>query len=106
MTNKSSTESRRKQPRRPVSFWANEHFEAAIHYCEVVNLSAGGVFLRTNLPLPVGEQVEIELPLPTGDVVRADGVTVHTGSRRQPGNGIAFRSVSNQDTLTAFLDTL
>lgn len=65
-----------------------------------LNLSAGGMFLETDKPLPVGTQIEMKFDLPGAGAVHAKGVVKHhqpllieekgTGQKELLGMGIAF----------------
>lgn len=61
------------------------------------DLSAGGAFVRTDAPLPVGERVQLEARLPNGGELRARGTVVHA---RAEGMGLKF------DEQTAGADAL
>ena len=60
------------------------------------NISRGGVFIRTSLPLQVGERIRIRLTLPDGDVPFAlDGEvkwisTIRDRDQHPPGMGVEF----------------
>ena len=60
------------------------------------NISQGGIFIRTSLPLDVGERVRLRLTLPDGDAPFAlDGVvkwvsTLKDRDKHPPGMGIEF----------------
>lgn len=60
------------------------------------NISKGGLFIRTSLPLEVGERVRLRITLPDGDAPFAlDGVVKWTSTLRDrdkhpPGMGIEF----------------
>jgi Tfp pilus assembly protein PilZ len=65
------------------------------------DLSEGGAFLRSDLLFEVGESLDLEIPLPTGQVVKAAGKVVRVSRSRQretlPGMGIEFTKLSVQD---------
>lgn len=60
------------------------------------NISRGGLFIRTSLPLDVGERVRLRITLPDGDAPFAlDGVvkwvsTIRDREKHAPGMGIEF----------------
>lgn len=66
------------------------------------NISRGGVFIRTSLPLKVGERVRIRLTLPDGDVPFAlDGEvkwisTLRDREQHPPGMGVEFVNFSDE----------
>ncbi len=45
--------------------------------CFAITLSEGGVYLRTNKPLPVNSKVSVKLPLEPGEVI-LDGTVIYT----------------------------
>lgn len=60
------------------------------------NISKGGMFIRTSLPLDVGEKVRLRLTLPGGDAPFAlDGIvkwvaTLREREKHAPGMGVEF----------------
>lgn len=60
------------------------------------NISRGGLFIRTSLPLEVGERIRLRITLPDGDAPFAlDGVvkwvsTIRDREKHPPGMGIEF----------------
>ena len=74
------------------------------------NISKGGIFIRTSLPLEIGERVRLRLTLPDGDAPFAlDGVvkwvaTLKDREKHPPGMGIEFVDFSEE--VRAKLDTL
>lgn len=64
----------------------------------VHNLSEGGLFLLTEQPLAVGQELALELPLPNR-MVRASGRVVHaTATEDFSGNGIVITRIAPEDT--------
>lgn len=65
---------------------------------ESADLSEGGAFLRADLLFEVGEALDLELPLPTGEVLKAGGRVVRVARGREPsaptGMGIEFTDLS------------
>jgi hypothetical protein len=80
----------RTQPRVPTSLLARVSDGERSKDMVVTNLSVGGAFLETPFPHPIGTRLEVEIPLPNGDI-RASGLV---GYRREPGDvqGPAFPS--------------
>jgi uncharacterized protein (TIGR02266 family) len=83
---------------------------------EIMNLSKGGVFIRTDIPLPTGSEIDFEFTLPTsGRRIQADGVVVWTRKRglktmtslpnHPAGMGIQFRKLAQAD-IEAILDEI
>jgi uncharacterized protein (TIGR02266 family) len=78
---------------------------------EIMNLSKGGVFIRSDICLATGNEIDFEFTLPkTGRVVRALGVVVWTRkrSRSRPtvfpdhplGMGVQFKKLEADDVNT------
>jgi c-di-GMP-binding flagellar brake protein YcgR len=65
------------------------------------NLSEGGAFLRSDLLFEIGEALIVEIPLPSGSVVRAAARVVRVARDKNPaavpGMGIEFTGLSSQD---------
>jgi type IV pilus assembly protein PilZ len=83
---------------------------------EIMNLSKGGVFIRTDIPLPTGSEIDFEFTLPTsGRRVLASGVVVWTRKRavktttslpnHPAGMGIQFRKIAPSD-IESILDEI
>lgn len=81
----------------------------------VSNISKGGLFIRSEQPLPLNAEVSLVLRLPaTGTCIRATGRVVWNydmlkgTSRIVPGSGIRFVDMSPQDlaALEAYLERL
>lgn len=73
-----------------------------------MNLSKGGVFIRTDLPLSPGSEVDFEFTLPqSGQVVHAEGVVIWSRKRtikptsylpdHPAGMGIQFKKLDPYD---------
>ena len=66
------------------------------------NISMGGLFLRTNWPVEIGEKVEISIPMPWNYSER--DLTVNVIAVRIMNEGIAFRFDNiDDDTCSALL---
>jgi Tfp pilus assembly protein PilZ len=65
------------------------------------DVSEGGAFLRSDLLFEVGEVLLLEIPLPSGQVVRAIGKVVRISRSRDkktaPGMGIEFTRLATED---------
>jgi hypothetical protein len=76
------------------------------------DVSEGGAFLRSDLLFEVGEVLHLEVPLPTGEVIKATGKVVRVsrsrGRESAPGMGIEFTrlALSDRRLLTARLQSL
>lgn len=65
-----------------------------------VNISAGGMYIKTKEPFPVGSKVVISLPLKAGSHMHLKGVVANTQcdiGKQPPGMGIEFREVSDDE---------
>ena len=66
---------------------------ARAHDGSVVNLSRSGVFLRTEAPPPVGEEISIRFALPEGGVLEVAGIVANHAQGSDParrGMGVRF----------------
>jgi uncharacterized protein (TIGR02266 family) len=88
-----------------VEFRAESHFFAGI----TQDISTGGIFVATYQLLPVGTALSIQLELPDGSELEAEGVVrwVRRAANQhseRPGIGIAFKNLSreNLERVTAF----
>jgi hypothetical protein len=91
----------RRQAELPVTVRSSaSKVQAGIHL-DSADLSEGGAFLRSELLFEVGESLELEIPLPSGQVVKAAGrvvrVSRHRGREALAGMGIEFTRLSLQD---------
>jgi len=65
-----------------------------------VNISAGGMYIKTKEPFPVGSKVVISLSLGAGSHMNFKGVVANTQGdigKQPPGMGIEFREVSDDE---------
>ncbi len=65
------------------------------------DVSEGGAFLRSSLLFEIGELLHLEIPLPTGAIIKTNGKVVRVAKSRGkdvvPGMGIEFLNLSPQD---------
>lgn len=65
------------------------------------DVSEGGAFLRSDLLFEIGEVLHLEVPLPTGEVIKATGKVVRVsrsrGRESVPGMGIEFTRLALAD---------
>jgi hypothetical protein len=70
-------------------------------HLDTTNLSEGGAFLRSELLFEIGEALNLEIPLPSGGVVKTAARVVRVARDKDPaalhGMGIEFTSLSPQD---------
>ena len=72
--------------------------------CYAVSLSEGGMYLRKREPLPVGSNVEIELPLHNGGTLNLRGTVIYQKGlygdmlKIAPGMGIEFNGMGEEDS--------
>jgi len=65
-----------------------------------VNVSAGGMYIKTTAPFPVSSKVVISLPLKAESQLHLKGVVVNVKSdtgKQPPGIGIEFKEVSEDE---------
>jgi type IV pilus assembly protein PilZ len=78
-------------PRLPVHLEVRYQDGDELRRSFVTNLGAGGVFIRTSRPLPIGTEVVLEIALAGVEPVRLRGrVAWDRASGREDGMGIAF----------------
>jgi uncharacterized protein (TIGR02266 family) len=94
---------RRRHPRRPVSVQVKYRSLDTFFYDYAINVSHGGIFIKTRRPLGRGAEVEIEFEIPEGPrsfktrgkVVR---VILPGEDELEPaGMGIEFEPLSEED---------
>ena len=77
--------------------------EGAIHL-DSADLSEGGAFLRSELLFEIGDTLELAIPLPSGQQIKATGRVVRVSQSRgresAPGMGIEFIQLSLADRRT------
>jgi Tfp pilus assembly protein PilZ len=66
---------------------AGSKVEGGIHL-DSLDVSEGGAFLRSQLLFEIGDVLQLEIPLPDGQVVKATGKVVRV-SRPRDGEGVA-----------------
>ena len=108
-----------KRPRRlPVQIRIDHSTLNMFFDSEIMNLSKGGVFIRADITLPLGSEIEFEFTLPaTKKSVNAKGVVVWSRPSNArpnqafpdhpPGMGIQFRDIdlSDVDAILNEIDT-
>ena len=92
-------EQRRQHERAPLALSATAFRESArLGTFRIVNLSAGGALFRGARPVPVGEQVDLSISLPTGEFVRTSGVVLREGRLHdRPIFAVVFAGISAAD---------
>jgi hypothetical protein len=79
---------------------ATSKVAGAIHL-DSADFSEGGAFLRSELLFEVGELLDLEIPMPSGVVVKATGkvarVAREPGGETPPGMGIEFIQLTPDD---------
>lgn len=85
---------RRRWPRVPVHLWGETTDGEATYFHQAADLSAGGVFFETAIPLPVGTVVSVRLDEPAGGAFfEGRGVVVNVPDHGRPGMGVRFVDV-------------
>ena len=103
-----ANDKRPRQRRLPVKIQIDRSTVAMFFDSEIMNLSKGGVFIRADIVLPTGSEIEFEFKLPKSKrIVRAKGVVVwarRTGQKPAPsfpvhptGMGVQFKEISLDD---------
>jgi hypothetical protein len=81
--------------------------EGASLFATTADLGLGGLFLRSAVPIGLGQRVRVALCLPDGDSVEADGLftrTVRARHGHRHGIGVEFIELGdNADCLRLFL---
>jgi hypothetical protein len=79
---------------------ATNHVGQGIHL-DSSNLSEGGAFLRSDLLFEIGEALAVEIPLPSGGVVKTAARVVRVARGKDPaaihGMGIEFTGLTPED---------
>ncbi|MFH1809137.1 MAG: PilZ domain-containing protein [Pseudomonadota bacterium] len=91
---------RRVMPRAFIRTAVRVETTRGIQRYQSFNLSAGGIYLETDKPLPVGSQIDLKFDLPGAGAVQAKGVVKHhqtllidekgSGQSELHGMGISF----------------
>ncbi len=114
MSSDKNLSSKRKHARRPISVdvrAAPTGDRAGQLVFESIDVSIGGAFLRSDLLLELGDQLEVEIPLPAQAAVRALGrvvwVTRDPRIKGNAGMGIEFVDMAEDDRerLASFLSS-
>jgi len=71
----------------------------------ISDISMLGVFIDALSPLPAGSNIRVSFTLPSGHVIDAEGLVVH--SQPRIGMGVAFKSLSgeNAERIREFVDS-
>lgn len=111
MGDKDPVTNHRNEPRLPAEVKVDYRTIGSFMTDYAENISQGGLFIRTSLPLPVGERVRLRLMLPDGDAPFAlDGVvkwvsTIREKEQHPAGMGVEFVDFDQevQDKLAALV---
>jgi len=94
---------RRRYFRRPLRVKVTEKVSGLFEHFGSTNISAGGMFLKSERPHPVGSELELEFALPGRDGVVSVAArvvrTVPPGNRGgyEPGMGVEFTEIDPAD---------
>jgi CheY-like chemotaxis protein len=105
---------RRRYLRAPFEKTVGLHHQGKPHEVSSVTLSERGIFLRMREALPKGDHVEVDLPLPSNEILSVGGSVVYCKtlnddcSVSSPGVAIKFDRLTkkNVETLTALVEEL
>ena len=105
------SEDKRRNPRPPADVKVDYRTVGSFITDYSANISQGGVFVKTSIPLPVGEKVRLRVTLPGHELPFAlDGVvrwvSTHDNAENRPaGMGIEFLEFSGEvkDQILAFV---
>lgn len=91
----------RRQPRLPISLEVQYRTTGAFLVAYSINLSKGGIFLETNQPLAIGEQVSLKFEVPGGGTLDVRGVVAWVRSGGEDGlpdgMGVQFENLLDQN---------
>ncbi len=89
-----------------VSYWVADQERSEPYQVESLDISEGGIFLRTDMPLGIGTAVSLQCLLPDQDrPISIEGKVVWERGRDQEdgrlvaGKGIRFFSISKSDRM-------
>jgi Tfp pilus assembly protein PilZ len=95
------TEEKRYYPRKPY-FMPVDYIDRNRIFREyIVDISAGGIFIRTNQTVPVGNEITLTVPFPYQNYLTISGIVV-----RNTPDGIAVRFHRSDIELVARLESL
>ncbi len=94
---------RRNTPRRHIEIELGIYSDSNFYSGFTHDISEGGVFAATYVPLPVGTKLSLHLSLPGGFEIRATGVVRWIRVQRDPdclppGMGIRFDEIADEDS--------
>jgi uncharacterized protein (TIGR02266 family) len=96
-------EGMRKHLRAPFNQKVSFVFASMEVKCYAITLSEGGIFLRTNKPLPVGSRVEVKVPIDTDAEIKVKGTIVYSMGLSKgkflipPGIAVQFDESDSED---------
>jgi len=107
---------KRRHPRFPITQRCWCESTNVTMYITIMNISRGGLFLKTAIPLPVGQKARILWKLADDQEVEAEAEVVwscqgggsgHSGMLMMPGMGLRFvRVLKGQESLERFFESL
>lgn len=103
----SNLDERRSEPRLDVTVKVDYSSKEMFDSNYVTNLSKGGMFIRTDAPLPIHSEIHLTFTLPESDItIKATGKVAWTFDIKRgtghvvPGMGIRFVDLSPDDRRT------
>jgi Tfp pilus assembly protein PilZ len=100
---------KRRHQRKPVELQvtiqdASQRTQAQLRV-STADLGVGGLFVKSDLLLEIGEEVMVALDLPNGTRISCRARVIHT-QRDRAGMGLAFQQLAepHRDAIQAFLD--
>ncbi len=99
------TKARQRFPRIPITVRVTYDYAGSYLFGLSENVSRGGIFIRTDQPLPIGSRITIQFSIPTSpEIIHAQGrviwVTEHSGEDvkgQVGGMGIEFLKLGNPE---------
>jgi len=77
-----------------LGLWVAWQADGPRHVSRVRDLSAGGVFIQTNVAVPIGSELELLFALPEGET-RVDGIVRYVDGTN--GIGVEFTKMGSGD---------
>jgi type IV pilus assembly protein PilZ len=99
------TKGRQRFPRIPITVRVTYDYEGSYLFGLAENVSRGGIFIRTDHPLPIGSKISVQFSIPTApQIIHADGRVIWVTERSTPdikdqmgGMGIEFLKLGSPE---------
>ncbi len=78
-----------------VTYWVRQQERKEVYEVEAVNIGEGGIFIKTDIPMGIGTEIQLEFSLPPGGIkpLRISGQVVWSGEAEKGGKSVFGKGI-------------